>query len=150
MLQDEVPSYDEGPELADGDVGVDVRAARLRYPGGQLGVTEGRQNGSETSHEEAEDHPGSSRVVRDRSRQHVNSGADHMTHAWKPDYKCKTVINTVDSKSRQSRSVIPRGAALLLFILIVRVMQRWATWHISVKAIILDHYAYRHRDNARV
>lgn len=83
VFQDEIPAYDESQKLADGDVRVDVRATRFRHPRGELSVTKRRQNGGQTGYEEADGHAGSGHVVRDRSRQHVNPGTDHVTHTWK-------------------------------------------------------------------
>ena len=81
MLQENVPADDKGPEFADGDVGVDVGRSSFRHPTAELGVAQSRQDGSQSGDDEGDDNGRTRQFVGHRSRQHVDSGTDHVTNS---------------------------------------------------------------------
>lgn len=61
------PSYDKGPEFADGDIGVSVGAARFGNASAELGVAEGGEQTGEAGEYERQDDTGTGGVADNRA-----------------------------------------------------------------------------------
>jgi len=79
VLEYDVPSDDERPELADADVRVHVRGTGFRYARPELGVTQRGQHGRRAGQHERQDDRRTGHLFGHRADQHVDPGADHVT-----------------------------------------------------------------------
>ena len=80
VLKDEVPPDDEGNELPDRRVRVDIGRAGPGYPRAELGVADPRQRGGETCYGEGEDQRGPRHVARHGARQDVDADSCRTKH----------------------------------------------------------------------
>jgi hypothetical protein len=76
-LKDQIPADDPRQQLAEGGVGVGVRAAGHRHGRGELGVAQGSQRAGDRSEHERDRDRGPGHVARDTRGQRENPGADH-------------------------------------------------------------------------
>ena len=79
--QDEVPAGDEGPDLPDRHVAVEVRRARLGDARSELGVAEPRHDRGQGGDEEGDDDAGARVALGHLPGQHVDAGPQGAAHA---------------------------------------------------------------------
>lgn len=79
--QDKVPAGDEGPELADGDVAVEVGRAGLGHARAELAVAEAGQHRGQRGNEEGDDDGGARVVTGHGPGQDVHAGPQRAAHA---------------------------------------------------------------------
>lgn len=80
IREDEVPPRDEGPDLSDCYVAVEVRRTRFGDPGAELGVAQTSQHGGQSGDEEAEDDGRPRLLAGDLASQDVDAGAQRGAH----------------------------------------------------------------------
>lgn len=78
--EDEIPSRDEGPDLSDCHVAVQVRRARLGNTGAKFCIAQASQHGGQRSDEETEDNSGSCLLSGDLASEYVDTSAECGAH----------------------------------------------------------------------
>ena len=73
VLKDEVPPDNEGNELPDRRVRVDIGRAGPGHPRAELGVADAGEGGGEAGHGEGEDHRGPRHVAGNGARQDIDA-----------------------------------------------------------------------------
>ncbi|KAG8146389.1 hypothetical protein E2320_012736 [Naja naja] len=81
VLQNDIPTYEEGPDLAHRDVGEHVCRARLGHLGTKLSIAEGSQQRGDASNDEGNHYGRPSSLFGHGASEHVEAGAHHPANA---------------------------------------------------------------------
>lgn len=81
VFQQDIPPYDEGPELPQADVRVHVGGTGFGHSSAELRVAEGGEDGSEAGQEEGDDDTWAGYVFGHGAGEDVDAGAHHVAHS---------------------------------------------------------------------